>query len=146
MSVDPCKRHVPGLQTAANIPTVNNSQDSGHMTRLKSVALFPPALSVNEKMEMKGWLDGTSLREKKQQKKQLRSAASFYRRRSAGQHRWVISVSPRSSDGGVWSRPALPEQSQTCQGGRWWMGRLLVSCICDSWCRAACGRTAARSS
>lgn len=69
MSVDPCKRHEIGLRTAANIPTVNNPKDSGHMTRLTSVPLFPPDLSVNEKMEMRGWLDGTSLREKKKQNK-----------------------------------------------------------------------------
>lgn len=75
--MDPCKRHIPGLQTAANIPTVNNSEDSGHMTSLKSVPLFPPDLSVNKKMEMRGWLDGTSLREKKPKKKTQQKTTSF---------------------------------------------------------------------
>lgn len=57
------KHHTLGFGAVTSlIPTVNSSQDSGHMTRPKSVPLFPPDLSVNEKLEMGGWLDGTSLR------------------------------------------------------------------------------------
>lgn len=111
---------------------------SFHVTYL-NFSSVPAQPLCQEWVEIRRRIDGTLLKKKKKKKK----ASLFFTCCSAGQCRWIITVSV-VLDGGIWSRHPPPSWTKpNMSGGRWQIEHLLMYRSCDSWCRAAGGRRSA---